>query len=742
MVDMHGLEEALRTGDWLEPQGQDDNLDAKLIRSTLLKFQGSGDPRGLRIKDMHIRGKLDLAGMQLPHNLEMVSCHFDTEIELSGASLKGLNLSGSHLMGLRLFAIRAEGSILLIEAVSQGPVMASQSRIQGQLCLDLLVINSDIECVVLDGAKIAHGLTLNGAKIDGEVRAVGAEVNGIISMDDAVIENFDGDALCLDRARILGSVRGYNVTMTGALRAVSMDITGSLELDGAVITNRDCSIVLRQSKIGQDLDLTGVSLFGPLLLDAIQLGSALIFETSVVDSPAGISLSLARAELGGGLSVSSSAFKGQIFASSLEVGAGISLRNVMVRSQDPLAMILDSATVREGFLSRDCVLLGGIQAIGASFARRVELKDLKISSQFSLVFDDCDFGGDFTIRNATLTGEVRALNARVRGQLRVLESSVEAPDGDAVSFNTAVLTDLAVFQDLELTGTLQLTSSRSENGLILNDIKVTTASPVAIALQDATTSTLRLGQLILGQAGLDLGGARISHLKVEDASTLVLPRIADAQGLSIASWSGFVAGDRKAARAWLDTISSLSGRSGQQFQGQPWREFARLYRDAGRPEDARWLQFCAALRITASSPVRSKLIRIPYGLLVGFGYYPLLVIPWLVIAWLVVFGVVSSNQASFTPTASNASTMSVVVDGRVDNVYVTGATNVPKGYPKLRPSIIALETALPAISAGQTNAWRVTGSSWLPLVLAAVRAFGWLLTALLLAGLTGILRKE
>lgn len=39
-------------------------------------------------------------------------------------------------------------------------------------------------------------------------------------------------------------------------------------------------------------------------------------------------------------------------------------------------------------------------------------------------------------------------------------------------------------------------------------------------------------------------------------------------------------------------------------------------------------------------------------------------------------------------------------------------------------------------------AWRVTGDAWLPLLLASLNAFAWLLTALLLASIAGLLRKD
>jgi hypothetical protein len=53
-----------------------------------------------------------------------------------------------------------------------------------------------------------------------------------------------------------------------------------------------------------------------------------------------------------------------------------------------------------------------------------------------------------------------------------------------------------------------------------------------------------------------------------------------------------------------------------------------------------------------------------------------------------------------------------------------------------------MDTALPAAATGQTNAWRITETPGFRAFLPSSRGFAWLLTALLLAGITGILPKD
>ncbi|WP_158253026.1 hypothetical protein [Cryobacterium sp. Y62] len=55
--------------------------------------------------------------------------------------------------------------------------------------------------------------------------------------------------------------------------------------------------------------------------------------------------------------------------------------------------------------------------------------------------------------------------------------------------------------------------------------------------------------------------------------------------------------------------------------------------------------------------------------------------------------------------------------------------------------MFALDTALPSATTGQSAAWQITGNTWFAILFAAIKGISWILTALLLAGVTGLLRK-
>lgn len=160
--------------------------------------------------------------------------------------------------------------------------------------------------------------------------------------------------------------------------------------------------------------------------------------------------------------------------------------------------------------------------------------------------------------------------------------------------------------------------------------------------------------------------------------------------------------DRDVAKAWLKAVT--------EFAVQPWHELAGVYDRHGRPSDAKWLRFQAARATTRHSPWYVKAVRILYGLFAGYGYYPLLAAGWLALAAFL------AGVLTLTFATSNAS-----------------------GFD---PGLYAAAIVIPPAAAIVPSAWTITAPLCVSWALIALRAFGWLMTAILLAGLTGLLKKN
>ena len=169
-----------------------------------------------------------------------------------------------------------------------------------------------------------------------------------------------------------------------------------------------------------------------------------------------------------------------------------------------------------------------------------------------------------------------------------------------------------------------------------------------------------------------------------------------------------VLNDPKTMTSWLDAVPA------KEFALQPWHEAAAVYDRQGRPTDAKRLRVAAARRVTARSKLPSKLLRTLYGLFAGYGYYPLLAGVWLIAA------------------AIMAGTLT----------FFFGATQPLTGGASLDPGLYGAAVVIPPAAGIIPSSWTVTSPLWLAWTLIALKAFGWLQTAILIAGLTGLLKKN
>jgi hypothetical protein len=173
------------------------------------------------------------------------------------------------------------------------------------------------------------------------------------------------------------------------------------------------------------------------------------------------------------------------------------------------------------------------------------------------------------------------------------------------------------------------------------------------------------------------------------------------------------------------------------------------YQRNGNPAAAQRLRSSAANRITRQSRWPTKIIRRLYWALVGNGYYPLRTILWLPIVVTIAWVIVALNREDIVPAHATEAVTAVK-----DHAAHTGTTadrwppftaetpcEVHPGYPCMNSFTFAVNSVLPP--AGSTNGdWVVAPGAALFLILGlpALKLFSWAPAALLLAGVTGLLR--
>jgi len=163
----------------------------------------------------------------------------------------------------------------------------------------------------------------------------------------------------------------------------------------------------------------------------------------------------------------------------------------------------------------------------------------------------------------------------------------------------------------------------------------------------------------------------------------------------------------------------------------------------------RWMRLKAARGLTRTSRRGPKPIRWLYDLLTGHGYYPLRAAGWLILAIIASGLIVYFNAADFTPTAANKAAWKTPAPAGEPAPPITGATPCAELQDRascLNPILYAFDNALPGtLATGQAAQWTANGAqgtnAWIPYVLGGLKIASWIFVALLLAGVTGLLRK-
>jgi hypothetical protein len=474
-----------------------------------------------------------------------------------------------------------------------------------------------------------------------------------------------------------------------------MTVSGTLNLAGCVTSSLNLAaaetqgdVILEKLAINGVVSAVGASIGGQLILDDANLnnegGNALVLNTAVIKEDALLRNLTAT---------------GEILALNANIGSQFNLRQANLNNKCAMALRLDGAEIKGGVILEKLAVNGVVSAVGASIGGQLILDDANISNEGgnALVLDGADVHGGAFLTNLTATGEVRGVSANLSRHLTLDDATLNNEGGDALNL-AAAMVGVVFLRPASLKGTVRLTAVQIDELIVPEKMGVLTANQL-----DASGWRLR-----------DVGGA--------------------------------MRRDRRAADGWL--TSNSSGKDSE-FVAQPWHELANVYDRNGQPADARWLRWKAARGVTRTSPWWSKPIRWSYGALVGHGYYPLVAALWLILAVLVTIGIVSTHRDNFAPTATNRAAWKPDVPADKSDQPITGATpcdQLKDPSTCLNPVLWSFDNVLPGtLATGQAGLWTPNGAQnwnlWVPYALGALKLFSWILVALLLAGVTGLLRK-
>jgi hypothetical protein len=584
----------------------------------------------------------------------------------------------------------------------------------------------------------------------GEVWASGVSIGGELILQGASLANKGGKALVLEGADINGSAMLDSMTVTGEVFAPAVSIGGQLNMQGAILTNEGgTALVLSHVDIKSHALLNDVTVIGAVWVLGATIGGKLDMHRAKLTNEGGDALLLDQVQIKGEAHLDPVTVTGAVRALGATIGGVLNMRGATLTNNSRIALQLDRAEIKGDVILGPVTVTGAVQAAGATIGGVLDLQGATLTNTggTALQLGRAQIKGHALLNRVVVTGAVRAPAATIGNQLVLEDATLTNPGGEALELSLSEIKNGVILNLAKVSGELRAPAATIGGQFDLEGATLTNQASDALVLQSA-----RLSEVWLLPAAVE-GTIRLDAAQI---TVLITPagenemKVLTGSELSASGWRlgdvrGRIRHDRKAAADWLSRA-----RATKEFVPQPWHELANVYERNGQPADARRIRRQAAGGVTHTSPWRSKPIRWIYGGVVGHGYYPLRAALWLAGAILLSWIIVATQADVFTPTAANKGAIwSTPLAHGQPVPPVTGAASCADLQDQsscLRPPFYALENALPGtLVTGQAAQWTAITAQgfniWIPWALVLLKIFSWILVALLLAGVTGLLRK-
>jgi len=204
---------------------------ATFLRTLLLERVSDIDPRGLRLANALIIGRLDLSYVKLGRSLRFFRCAWLEPVNFRYSRLSGLWMNHCRLRrGLWAGGMRVDGDCSLKEARVWHEARFLNADIEGDLmCGSAHFLNVGGKAFSADRMKVAGGMFLHDVTADGEIRLMGVEIRGNLECDSSRLCNTGGNALNAERMKVTGAVFLRN----------NLLIQGKVNLGGTEINQLD-----------------------------------------------------------------------------------------------------------------------------------------------------------------------------------------------------------------------------------------------------------------------------------------------------------------------------------------------------------------------------------------------------------------------------------------------------------------------------------------------------------------------
>jgi uncharacterized protein YjbI with pentapeptide repeats len=348
-------------------------------------------------------------------------------VQITGARIvDDVDLENAKLIrAIEVVGSRIEGAINLTRAHTDSAIVLDGSLVSGDFTADGLHAESYLS--LAKGVTFKRGVSLNSAKIDGDVDMTGARVDrtldavavqvaGSLAMrsDDQNMASFKD--VTLRGAKITGHIGMIGASFDGNLDADILQVGGSLFMrsdDQNKASFKD--VDLRGAKIAGHIGMIGATFDGTLDATALQVGASLLMNSDGQHEISFKKVVLLGAKVEGNLEMVGASLDGTFEADSLQVGGSLlmypqghhkaSFKDVDLRGAKVTGQIAVSGASFDGTLYANALQVGG-----SLFMRDAHCAD-KVDMTFAHVGSNLDLRGatlaDVDLSGASVTGDLR-----------------------------------------------------------------------------------------------------------------------------------------------------------------------------------------------------------------------------------------------------------------------------------------------------------------------------------------------
>jgi sRNA-binding regulator protein Hfq len=591
---------------------------ANAVRASFIRFLALGGDdeapiheHGVQLAGAWIEGVLDLEGTITLSGLLLAKSHFESVPVFRDAQITGpLNLSGSLVSGVKADRLQCKGTVFLKNGfTATGEVRLLGALIDGNLeCNGAKLGEKKGDALSVDHSVIKGSVFLSdGFTATGEVRLLGVQIGGNLECNGAKLDGKDGDALSADHSVIKGDVfLSDGFIATGSVRLLGAQIDGNLECNGAKLDGKEGNALsVERSTIKGSVFLSdGFTATGQVRLLGTQIDGNLVCNGANMDGKNGDALSADRFVIKGSvfLSIGFTA-TGTIRLPGAKIDGNLECIGAKLDGKDGHTLSADNAVIKGNvFLSDGFTANGTVRLLGTQIDGILECRGAKLDGKkgAALAADRSVIKGSvFLSKGFTATGEVRLLGAQINGNLECKGTKLDGKKGAALAADRSVIKgSVFLSEGFTATGEVRLLGAQIGGNLACNGAKFDNKKGYALSADGMTVrGSFLFCDLAAPVHRINLSSVKVGQL-IDDAASWGQELVLD--GFVYEHLAGGASTNELARLAWLDK-QNPEHIGAQDFRPHPWKQLQKVLRTMGHTEDARQVAIAFEDRLRAAN---------------------------------------------------------------------------------------------------------------------------------------------